>query len=472
MRRCQVPATRSSAWRPRWTLGLRLTVLYGSLFLVAGAILLAITYGLVAHANSGDVQVQQRVISRAGNPIKFPTPPPPLGVVARAGSAGPTLKSGTGSSANPAGGASPKPGTAVYFSRTPTGIAVQLRAYSGKLNAIFSRASAQQVEEVTAKAKAVVKKQHSDELDSLLTESGIALGIMAFVSMGLGWLVARRALRPVRTMSARARGISERNLHERLRLDGPNDELKDLGDTFDELLARLETAFESQRRFVSNASHELRTPITLERTLVEVALADPEASVESLQDTCRRVLAAGEQQERLIEALLTLARSQRGLESREGVDLRDIAADVIRGVDANGIRLKSSLHVAEASGDPRLIERLVANLIDNALKYNQEHGWVSARTGVRDGLPTIEVANTGPVVEAERVGELLEPFRRLNGDRSASAEPVGRRGLGLGLSIVEAIATAHGARLCATSRPEGGLLVEVGFPARPGPSLD
>jgi signal transduction histidine kinase len=413
-------------------------LLYGGLFLAAGAILLAITYGLVAHS----LPNVRTVSFGVSGTTKPPQLPPPLQLPAK----------GSG---------------AIYLSRNPNGSIVKFRAYAGKVNQTFRA--------VTANAKAALNHQQSVELDSLLTKSGIALAIMAFASIGLGWLMAGRALRPVRTMSARARGISERNLHERLALDGPNDELKELGNTFDELLARLEKAFESQRRFVSNASHELRTPITLERTLVEVALADPEPSVESLRDTCRRVLAAGQQQERLIEALLTLARSQRGIASREQLDLGAIAAEVIAATDLGGVRLERRLGIAPTAGDQRLVERLVANLLDNALKYNDDDGWVAVWTDVRNGAPTIEVANTGPVVGAEQIGGLLEPFRRLNRDRS---NPNGDRsinhdgGLGLGLSIVEAIATAHGARLSATPRPEGGLLVRVSFPARPGLSLD
>ncbi len=416
-------------------------MLYGGLFLLAGVVLLGITYALVAHGIGDVSQTRQFVVSSKGA-AKLRIPPP-------------SFQSGT----------VVKPGTHVFLDRTtPNGLAVQIQDYTGKVNATFSKASAKQVRQITAKARKALQVQRSAELDSLLTKSGIALGIMAVLSIGLGWLIAGRALRPVRTMSARARGISERNLHERLALNGPDDELKELGDTFDELLGRLETAFESQRRFVSNASHELRTPITLERTLVEVALADPDASIESFRDTCQRVLAAGEQQERLIEALLTLARSQRGLDSREDVDLGEIAAELIQGTESNGIALECSFAEAETTGDPRLLERLVANLLENALKYNREGGWVSAWTGMRGGLPTIEVLNTGPVIQPERVTELLEPFRRLNGDRAVPSEPVGQRGLGLGLSIVEAIADAHGARLSAVPRSEGGLAVEVRFP--------
>jgi signal transduction histidine kinase len=261
-------------------------------------------------------------------------------------------------------------------------------------------------------------------------------------------------------MSSRARGISERNLHERLALEGPDDELKELANTFDGLLGRLESAFESQRRFVANASHELRTPITLERTLVEVALADPHPTVEALQDTCRRVLAASESQERLIEALLTLARSQRGLESRSPVDLCEITAEVVRAVPADGLRVETDLSTARTIGDQAMVERLVANLVENAVRHNRPDGWISAWTGERDGLPTIEVTNAGPVVEPVHVEELVKPFYR-GGENGSRNGP----GLGLGLSIVGAIADAHSAAMRTEARPAGGLRVTVAFPA-------
>jgi signal transduction histidine kinase len=451
-----VPATgsdrpRRRRWRPRWTLRLRLTTLYGSLFLVAGVILVGITYALMANSSSTGVTQAKQFVSVAARG-KGATPIPNLPSVAAA--------SDPGKSSRQAGGGP------IFLSRTPQGAVVQFRQYAGRVNQTF-RASAQKLRVVTLRAKQALDRQRSDQLDSLLTQSGIALGVTAILSIGLGWLMAGRALRPVRTMSVRARGISERNLHERLALDGPNDELKELGDTFDELLGRLETAFESQRRFVANASHELRTPITLERTLVE--LADPDASVESLRETCRRVLAAGVQQERLIEALLTLARSQRGLDSREQVDLAEVVADILAAIEPSGLHLERSLDAAVAAGDHRLLERLVANLLDNASKYNLQGGWVRVLTGLRDGMPTLEVVNSGPVIAPDRVRELREPFRRLDVDRTSS-EPVGSRGLGLGLSIVDAIAAAHGARMTAAPRIEGGLSVEIRFPAVSGSS--
>lgn len=415
-------------WLPRWTLRLRLTLLYGALFLAAGAVLLAITYGLVAH--SGSVGTKNAVVVSGRAPIKgLPQPPP---------------------------GAITKDAKLVYAGpNAPSHLGLALRDFTGKVTS----AAHAQILRVASEAQAQLDHQRSAQLDALITKSGVALGIMAFVSIGLGWLMAGRALRPVRTMGARARGISERNLHERLALEGPDDELKELGDTFDGLLARLDSAFESQRRFVANASHELRTPITLSRTLVEVSLADPRASIGSLRDTCERVLAAGEQQERLIEALLTLARSQRGLDSRVNLDLAAIAAELVRVVGCNGVDMQSELGQAFTIGDPALVERLVANLIDNALQYNEPDGWVRTWTGVRNGSPTVLVANTGPVIPADQTDALSEPFRRLNGGRTGH-DP----GLGLGLSIVSAIATAHDARFTATARPDGGLVAEVAFP--------
>jgi signal transduction histidine kinase len=400
------------------------------MFLVAGAVLLGITYGLVASSTRITVtrtDKGQPVVAATGT-VAVPQVPP----LDKA--------------------------EAIFFG--PPGRApsiVQMRAYSGLVQARIASDNVRYQALATASVVRL-RQARSTQLDALLTWSGIALAIMAFVSIGLGWLMAGRALRPLRTMSARARGISERNLHERLAVAGPNDELKELGDTFDGLLGRLETAFESQRRFVANASHELRTPITVERTLVEVALADPEPSIASLRDTCTRVLSQSEQQERLIEALLTLARGQRGLESREEVDLGAIADAVVRSTPTDGVRVESELGEAWTSGDPALVERLVANLVQNAVRYNDPGGWVTLWSGLRAGRPTLEITNSGQAIAAEDAGGLLEPFRRLNGERSAR-----REGMGLGLSIVNAIALAHDAELQVTPRSGGGLQVEVAF---------
>jgi signal transduction histidine kinase len=448
-----VPAIESRSsrrWGPRRTIRLRLTLLYGGLFLIAGVALLAITYALVAKGigtQAGSAALDSS--ARPAGAAEVPAFPPGL------------------TSALPGFGKAS--GTIIYQQKTtPAGTIVQLQQYAGRVNATFKRLTAaqeRQIQSVTAKANARIAEVKGSQLSTLLTESAIALGIMALASIGLGWLMAGRALRPVRTMSIRARGISERNLHERLSLEGPDDELKELAETFDGLLARLEGAFESQRRFVANASHELRTPITLERALVEVALADPHPTVDSLRDTCQRVLTASEQQERLIEALLTLARSQRGLESRGPVDLREVAAEVVRAVPSDGLRVDTELGDACATGDPAMVERLIANLVENAVRHNRPDGWVRAWTGVRDGRPTLEVANAGPPVDGSQLSELLKPFVRANGNGNGGGRVHDGHGLGLGLSIVQAISDAHGARLRMTAPPEGGLSVSVAFPA-------
>lgn len=212
---------------------------------------------------------------------------------------------------------------------------------------------------------------HAAALNQLLAESAIALGIMAAASVALGWLVAGRALRPLRQMTATTRAISEDNLHQRLNVPGPGDELKDLGDTIDSLLERLQAAFDAQPNFVTSASHELRTPLTVERTMIEVALADPAANLRSV---CEDVLEAGQQQERLIEALLTLARSQRGLDHREPLDLADITHQALNPREpeaaARGLAISASITPTPVAGDARLLERLTANLIDNAIHHN------------------------------------------------------------------------------------------------------
>jgi signal transduction histidine kinase len=303
------------------------------------------------------------------------------------------------------------------------------------------------------------------QLDQLLVLSGIALAIMAVVALGLGWLMAGRMLRPLRTMAVTARRISEDNLHQRLDVGGPGDELKDLADTIDGLLARLEAAFEAQRRFVANASHELRTPLTVSRTMIEVALADPAATTDSLRETCREVLVAEQEQERLIEGLLTLARGQQGLDHREPVDLAAVAAGALftRRAEAASRRLRidTVLNPAPASGDPRLVERLVANLVDNAVRHNVPGGHVQVTTSTTAGHARLTVTNTGPAVPADQLERLVQPFQRLNRNRTTDVDG----GHGLGLSIVAAIAKAHNATLTLHPLPGGGLTAEIAFAA-------
>jgi signal transduction histidine kinase len=294
-------------------------------------------------------------------------------------------------------------------------------------------------------------------LHKLFVDSAIALAVMAVFSLWLGWVIAGRALRPLRTITEAARDISASNLHRRLALRGPDDELKQLGNTFDGLLARLETSFDAQRQFVANASHELRTPLTLERTLLELALSDPNASVDSYRHTCEQLLAVGEQQERLIEALLTLSRSQRGLDSRQAIDLAAIAAAAVAAADHDGLRVATTLGPARTAGNPRLVERLVANLVTNAIHHNVPGGSVGVTTETHGGRAILTVTNTGPTIPPAELDRLFQPFQRLEGARTSTS------GFGLGLSIVQAIADAHAATISARALPDGGLRVEVGF---------
>jgi len=311
-----------------------------------------------------------------------------------------------------------------------------------------------------AAVHATARRERDAQLAELFTESGVALAIMTVLAAGLGWLVAGRVLRPLRAIAASMRHISENNLYERLNLPGPRDELKELSDVFDGLLERLQGAFDGQRQFVANASHELRTPLTVECAMIEVALADPAATADSLKATCRRVLGNAHDQERLIEAMLTLARSQRGIDQGQILDLAVITGESVHalGFADSGSRLECDLCPAVAAGDRHLIERLVRNLVDNALRYNVPGGWVRMRTWTQDAQAILRVTNSGPTIPADQIGALLQPFRRLPAGRA-----VHRDGLGLGLSIVAAIADAHHAAFRAVPGPEGGLDVTVAF---------
>ena len=381
---------------PRRTIRLRLTILYGGLFVLTGAALLTITYLL----DAGNVGAQI-----------------------------------TGTN-----------GTQMYVLENGSGV--------GTLGGVPFPPIGSDPSQVKDALRTAVEQTHTAELNQLLFVSGLALAIMGALSLALGWLVAGRALRPLRLMTGKARQISEANLHERLAVDGPDDELKELGDTFDGLLGRLDTAFAAQKRFVANASHELRTPLTLQRAMVEVALSDPDADAESLRAVCRKVLVAGEEQERTIEALLTLARSQRGLDEWKPVDLAAIATEVMA---THGTGAETRIEPAETLGDPRLVRRLVANLVDNAVRHNVPGGSIRVATGTLLGRPAVRVANSGPVIPPDRIGALFQPFLRM-AERTGNGD-----GHGLGLSIVAAIADAHGAEIIAAANPGGGLTVTVSF---------
>jgi signal transduction histidine kinase len=287
---------------------------------------------------------------------------------------------------------------------------------------------------------------------------------MAGASVAVGWIVAGRALRPLRVITTATRQISEDDLHRRLAMPGPRDELTGLADTIDGLLTRLQAAFEAQRNFVANASHELRTPLTATRTMLEVALADPAATAATLRAACQDVLTEGQQQEWLIDALLTLARSQRGLTRREPLDLADITARVLhtREPDAarRGVTITASITTAPVLGNAPLLQQLAANLIDNALRHNIPHGNFSIHVTSGRGHSSLKITNTGPVVHADQVTRLLQPFQRLSAQRPAATD-----GLGLGLPIVAAIAKAHQATLAIHPGHHGGLDIEISFPA-------
>lgn len=365
---------------------MRLSLIYGALFLVSGAALLAITYLLVA-----------------GVPVA-----PPLGFNPPAGS-----------------------GNGVI------GIAVE-RAHV---------------------------------LQALLLRSGIALGIMALVSFWLGWLVAGRALRPVRTITSTARRITEENLHERLALSGPDDELKELGDTIDELLARLEgafdaqrDAFDAQRAFVANASHELRTPLAMMRTSLDVVTRKSRPPSEDASVLAAKVRKGLDQADRLLESFLVLARAQRGMvDDLHTVPLASLAASALdaRANDVTGRRLsvRTALSDADVIGNETLLSRMVANVVDNAVRHNELGGCIDLTTDADDHFARFVVESGGPRLDQHKVDQLAEPFRRLGAERTASDD-----GLGLGLSIVAAIANAHGGTLDLRARAEGGLRVTLALP--------
>lgn len=314
-----------------------------------------------------------------------------------------------------------------------------------------------------AHAESAQAAQRAADSHQLLVNSGIALAVVAVFALLAAWLVAGRMLRPIRTIIRTARRISAASLHERLALDGPEDELKELGDTLDDLFGRLDTAFDAQRNFVANAAHELRTPLTTERTLLQVALDDPETSIAAWRATAQEALASSDEQERLIEALLTLASSEGGLEGREPVDLAATVtatlSDLQPEVDRRGIHIREATTPAPLEGDPLLVDRLVANLLTNAVRHNVVDGRVEIMTGVKQGKAVLSVTNTGPLIPTAEVDRLFQPFQRLDPRRAQYKD-----GHGLGLSIVRAIATAHQATISASSMPDGGFAVSVTFP--------
>jgi signal transduction histidine kinase len=381
----------------------RLTLLYAALFLVSGSVLLGLTYGLVAANLPGKppaARFDHNQLAKLSIACKLPYPDP--GTVAACKSA---------------------------------------FAVGGE----------------TVRQRA---------LDSLLTFSLVGLAVMTVVSGGLGWFVSGRVLRPVRAITETARRASDQHLGERLALTGAQDELKELADTFDDMLERLDGAFAAQRRFVANASHELRTPLTVMRTAIDVTLAKPSRNTQQLEDMAARVRRSVDRAEAMIEALLVLAISDQGAVSRELLDLCAVAEDALElaapGVTRLGLTVEAELAPAETTGDQQLIERMVWNLVDNAVAHNEPGGWIKIATGRVDRGAFLSIANSGALVPADAVPTLSEPFRRLGPpDPTMPKTESHGAGVGLGLSIARSVSAAHGTELEVRSQPGGGLSIRV-----------
>jgi signal transduction histidine kinase len=380
----------------------RLTLIYAALFFVAGSALLGLTYGLVASS----LHVQ----------------PPPATTV------------------------SPQKLDTLYGRCKPG---------PGKT---ANKAACREAEAYTAGSQA----QRQEALTHLLQFSLVGLGVMTVASGGLGWFMSGRVLRPVRVITETARRASEQHLGERLALTGARDELKELADTFDDMLERLDAAFATQRRFVANASHELRTPLTVMRTAIDVTLAKPSPTPRQLTDMAARVRRSVDRAESMVEALLTLAVSDQGKLSTEFTDLATWAEDAIDAaapeIERLNLKVDTELDPAETTGDPQLLERMISNLVDNAVRHNEPGGWIKVRTGSSDAAAYLDIANSGPFIPDDAVPSLFEPFRRMEARTGI------RDGVGLGLSIARSAATAHRATLTACSQPAGGLDISVVIP--------
>lgn len=312
-----------------------------------------------------------------------------------------------------------------------------------------------------------IRLQHQTE-QAVLRRGLLALGLVGVIGMAGGYLLAGRALRPLQSITATAHRLSTETLDQRIALAGPDDELKELADTFDVMIARLQAAFDSQRRFVANASHELRTPLSVIRTEVDVSLRDPEASEADLRRMGGVIRNATERADRLVDALLQLARAdaqgREGLTVREPVELPAVVGAALEAVAAEtaqaALRVDTRLEPAVVLGDPRLLERLAGNLVENAVRHNLPGGWLGVHTRTDNGVARLFVANSGPVIEPAEAPGLFEPFRRGGTARTAS------RGAGLGLSIVRAVVRSHGGTVQAYALQGGGLEVQVELPTR------
>ena len=394
----------------------RLTLIYAALFFAAGLVLLGLTYGLLASTLPMQPPAAATISSQKLNNLIYECKSAILALN----------------------------GSRLVLTPKPPPSCTQAEYYLG--------------------TAASMQAQRADALRNLLVVSLAGLGVMTVASGGLGWFMSGRVLRPVRAITQTARRASEQHLGERLALTGATDELKELADTFDDMLERLDAAFATQRRFVANASHELRTPLTVMRTAIDVTLAKPSPTAPQLTDMAVRVRRSIDRAETMIEALLTLAISDQGKVSTELTDLATWAEDAIDAAAAEIERL--NLHVdtkldpAETTGDPQLLQRMIANLVDNAVRHNEPDGWIQLRTGTSDTAVYLEIANSGPFIPDDAVTSMFEPFRRMQARTRA------RDGVGLGLSIARSVATAHHATVTARSQPAGGLEINVVIPRR------
>ncbi|MET8637606.1 sensor histidine kinase [Streptomyces sp. NPDC004096] len=405
------PAPPTAPPRPTWdprrpeppfpwlrpTIRIRLTLLYGGMFLIAGILLLSIIYLFAAHALNVGSDLPFKILSGqvASDTCNFPSSP----------------------TAN----------------------------------------------ELNNAMNACVNEQRQHALDNLLSRSLLALLGLAVIAFAFGYAMAGRVLSPLGRITRTARAVAGSDLSRRIELDGPDDELKELADTFDDMLERLQRAFTAQQRFVGNASHELRTPLAINRTLLEVHLSDPGAPVE-LQQLGRTLLATNERSEQLVEGLLLLARSDNQIVERKPVDLAEVAAQAVDQVhaeaEAKGVELRGDRAPAVVQGNGVLLERIALNLVQNAVRYNiPKDGWVDVTTQLQHGQAVLVVANTGPVVPAYEIDNLFEPFTRLRTERTGSD-----KGVGLGLSIARSVARAHGGHITAQPREGGGLVMRVVLP--------
>lgn len=405
---------------PRPSIRLRLTAWYATIFIAMGIVLLAVSYAVVRHefrSEQGKVHVAVEELA-------------------------------------PKGSGAPK----TVRTRILPGLPPENTLPVQTLTAAERDAYRQARNSYAAQVRAA----NDRALNNVLLAFAGALLLVTLASVIAGWIVAGRALRPISRITATARSISDRTLDARIALAGPRDELRELADTFDSMLGRLEDAFESQRRFVANASHELRTPLAIVRTELDVTLDDPAAGEDDLRSMARVIRDANERMERLIASLLALASSEAGIVQSRPADLAEVIQPALErepGFEDGSLQLEATLAPAPVLGDVVLLERLAANLVENAVRYNAAVGWVRVRTGVERGEATLHVANPGARIEPAAVESLLEPFHRLESSRARSTG-----GYGLGLAVVRAVAQAHGGRVAVLARREGGLEITVSLP--------